>query len=371
MPIVGLAVWLPALAVGCRSAPAPEMRPSKPLSTPSDPLRFLTESRPLQGELLLPGPAPRPPASPDGLSERSCAPCHAEIAAEWDASLHHRSFENAYFARAYSLEKTAFCRKCHAPSADPGKEPPEAARALGVGCLSCHGSPRGIVGIVGSEGSANGHPVVGDSRLATTLACGGCHQFDFPHGPGQPKPMQNTLEEHKLSSYSDLPCQDCHMKAVTGPNGRSHRDHRFRVQGDPEMMAQAVRVESVRFSRGEARLSIAPGKIGHSFPTGDLFRQVEVRAFPLDGAGRPLPMVARETLGRRFRIQFVNTSAAARETRDSRLTGPREVKLSLPLWARRAKWQIVWQRLPRALADKLALPWSPQEFVAREGTVER
>src|SRR5262245_3556533 len=71
--------------------------------------------------LLLPGPAPRPPLEPvagiGAPTDASCARCHEEIAAEWDASLHHHSWQNPYFVRAYALEPTPFCRKCHAPSA--------------------------------------------------------------------------------------------------------------------------------------------------------------------------------------------------------------------------------------------------------------
>src|SRR4051812_1823961 len=45
----------------------------------------------------------------------ACAGCHVEIAAEWEASLHHASATDPLYLRAFALEPLAFCRECHAP----------------------------------------------------------------------------------------------------------------------------------------------------------------------------------------------------------------------------------------------------------------
>jgi hypothetical protein len=287
--------------------------------------------------------------------------------------LHHRAWENGYFERAYAGERGAFCRACHAPGADPSAEPPRAAREAGVGCTTCHVVPAGVVGARAVAFHEGGHDVIGDGRLATAAACAACHAFPFPGPPGfDAGPMQDTIGEHRRSGASAIPCQGCHMPVVASRGGGTHRSHGFRVQGDQAMLAQAVVVRDAALGEGEVRLSVEPGKIGHAFPTGDLFRQVEVRAEPIDKAGRPLGAGAREILGRTFGIERAGRDAMVRVQRsDTRLDGPRTFSLAVPRWARRARWQIVWQRLPPSLAARLGMKMSEHEAVVLEGVVTR
>jgi hypothetical protein len=287
-----------------------------------------------------------------------------------------------------------FCRKCHAPGADPSAEPPPAAREAGVGCTACHVVPAGIVGARGAPAREDGHEVIGDARLATPAACGGCHDFALPGPPGfDAGPMQDTLGEHRRSSASATTCQGCHMPKVPSHAGRgpgqppgpladeprypetpgaTHRSHAFRVQGDRDMLAQAVVVKAAELQKGEVRLSIEPGAIGHAFPTGDLNRQVEVRAAPIDAAGHELTAGSSEILGRTFGPMQAGRGIQVRVQRsDSRLTGPRTVVLSVPPSTRRARWQIVWQRLPPALSARLGMVMSDHERVVIEGVLTR
>ncbi len=349
-----------------------------PLSSPT--------SYPAARDILLPGPAPRPPLQPIadiGLpTDAGCARCHEEIAAEQDASLHHNAWQNAYFARAYAEEKTPFCRKCHAPGADPEAEPPAAAREAGVGCTTCHVVPAGVVGTRAMAAQEKGHAVLGDPRLATPAACGACHDFAFPGPPGVTTgPMQDTLGEHRRSTESGKPCQECHMPLVPSRGGGSHRSHAFRVQGDAAMLAKAVVVKEATLEDGQLRLSLAPGTLGHAFPTGDLFRRAEVRATPLDasgkdlsgGAGHPAFATSREVLGRTFAPAPLGKSgmAVTVQRSDTRLAGPRTIVLAVPPGTRRAKWQIVWQRLPPWLAEHFRMRMADNETVLLEGSVSR
>lgn len=379
--------------------------------TPRAPLRALALA--LAGALLaiagpagtrdlpLPGPAPRARLEPvDGIglpTDERCAGCHEEIAAEWRSSLHHRAWENPYFVRAYAAEPLPFCRKCHAPGADPSAEPPPAAREAGVGCTTCHVVPAGIVGVRGharaqapasapasASASASalaqparedGHDVIGDARLATPAACGGCHDFALPGPPGfDAGKMQDTLGEHRRSAASTTTCQGCHMPLVPSQKapGGTHRSHAFRVQGDRGMLAQAVVVKGAELRKGEVRLEIAPGAIGHAFPTGDLHRQVEVRAAPIDPAGHALTAGSSEILGRTFGPARAGHGTLVRVQRsDTRLTGPRTIVLPVPPATRRARWQIVWQRLPPGMAARLGMVMSDHEMVVIEGVVTR
>lgn len=328
-------------------------------------------------DIPLPGPAPRAKlaAIPDmGLpTDARCARCHDEIAAEWRGSLHHRAWLNPYFMRSYALEPTPFCRKCHAPSADPAAEPPPEAREAGIGCTTCHVIPAGIVGSRGVARRPDAHEVIGDPRMATPAACGNCHDFAFPGPPdAPPAPMQDTLEEHKRSGHAATPCQGCHMPLVPSRAGPMHRSHGFRVQGDRAMMARAVVVKSAALSQGEVRLEIAPGAIGHAFPTGDLYRQVEVRAMRIDAAGRALGSAASVTLGRTFGPARHGSEMIPRVQRsDTRLVGPRTIALPVPPESKRARWQIVWQKMPPSLAARLGMPMADQETVVVEGVVSR
>lgn len=328
-------------------------------------------------DIPLPGPAPRAglePIAGIGLpTDERCASCHQEIAAEWRSSLHHHAWTNAYFVRSYALEPQAFCRKCHAPSADPNAEPPPEAREAGIGCTTCHVVPAGIVGARSLPRRDGGHEVIGDPRLATPAACGNCHDFPFPAPPGHDiGPMQDTLGEHRRSAFASTTCQGCHMPPAPSRGGGTHRHHGFRVQGDRAMMARAVEVKRAELRKGELRLEIAPGAIGHAFPTGDVFRQAEVRATPIDPAGHAVAPTSSEPLGRTFGpARHGNTVIPRVQKSDTRLAGPRVISLPVPPAARRAKWQIVWQKLPPQLAARLGMVMSEHEMVVAEGVVTR
>jgi len=156
------------------------------------------------------------------------------------------------------------------------------------------------------------------------------------------------------------------------PPGRTHRSHTFRVQGDRAMLAQAVELTGATLGKGEVQLAIAPGKIGHAFPTGDVFRRVEVRVEAMDAAGRALGAGATEILGRTFGPAPGGYEGVMRVQRsDSRLVGPRTLVLKVPAATRRARWQMVWQRLPPWLATRLGMAMSEHEMVVLEGTVSR
>lgn len=284
--------------------------------------------------------------------------------------MHHRAWQNEYFVRAYAAEPLAFCRKCHAPGADPKAEPTEAAREAGVGCTTCHVVPAGIVGVHAMAAKEGGHEVLGDARIATTAACASCHEFAFPGPPGADVGrMQDTLGEHARSAASTSTCQDCHMPRVRSTGGGAHRGHDFRVQGDREAMAKAVVVEKAEIHEGELHLDLAPGAIGHAFPTGDLHRRVEVRAAALDAKGRELGE-SREVLGRTFGpVREGRNAFVPAERSDTRLVGRRSFVFPLPKGAQKARYRVVWQRLPPAMAQSFGMKMSDHEMVVLEGIV--
>jgi hypothetical protein len=138
------------------------------------------------------------------------------------------------------------------------------------------------------------------------------------------------------------------------------------------MLGQAVVVKEAELAKGEVRLTIAPGSVGHAFPTGDLYRRAEVRAVPVDPAGHVLAPGSSEALERTFTTKRFGHDATLRVQRsDTRLAGPRTLVLPVPRSTRRARWQIVWQRLPPWLAERLGMTMADHETVVLEGVVTR
>jgi hypothetical protein len=326
----------------------------------------------------LPGPAPRAhrTTAPDiKKANDECASCHAEIAEEWRASLHRQAWIDPVFQKAYAIEPAAFCRGCHAPEAKPSTMPGEAEQAVGVGCTTCHVQGETIVGAAVSGRAPHG--VFGDARMATRQACAACHQFDFP---GEPLPMQDTLNEHAASSFAATECQACHMPLVLpkGPSARPHKSHAFRVIDDPSMIRRAARLSASRLSARKVEITVAAGDVGHAFPTGDMFRRLEVRAEALSASGEVIAKADPVTLGRTFtdRPRDPEKSLAFHRTEaeDTRVPPPgagpaRVVELSFgkPVGAARIRWQVAYQRMGNAMAASFGVEQAIDEVIVGEG----
>jgi hypothetical protein len=206
--------------------------------------------------------------------DRGCVGCHEKEAAEWRGSRHHHADTNAAYRAAFALEPSAFCRSCHAPESDPRKEPPRAVSELGVGCVTCHVTEDGIVLAAPRDGdtTAAPHPVRPSSDFAMTGGCAGCHEFPFPGKASDDDRhlMQTTVREHRRSPAADRSCASCHMPPVAG--GRSHA---FAEVRDPRWLRQALLATAERTQDG-VRVTLVQQEPGHGFPTGDLFRRLEI-----------------------------------------------------------------------------------------------
>jgi hypothetical protein len=312
----------------------------------------------------LPGPAPQDrEAGFDAAAENArCESCHADIAAEWRGSLHHAAWDDPLFLTAYVIEPQAFCRGCHAPEGDPEVMPSEAARRLGVGCVTCHVQGGDVVGVHARSGGDHG--VRGDARLATAAACDGCHQFEFP--VAQDAPMQGTGEEHAASPHAGESCQSCHMKRVADADGREHTRHDFRVFGDRDLLASAVVARAARSGDRAIAVTLRTGAVGHAVPTGDMFRRLEVRARAGTDAAPPA------ILARRFRFVDGPEGRERRQIGDERLPAsgaPRVVTLAFdaPIAAREVRWQVVYQRMAEDMATLFGVDPAADEIIVAEG----
>ena len=85
--------------------------------------------------------------------------------------------------------------------------------------------------------------------------------------------MQRTLTEHRASGEEGETCASCHMKMRGG-----HADHRFAASRDDAFVKSAISVRARRSSATTVEVSLTPARVGHAFPTGDLFRRVRISA---------------------------------------------------------------------------------------------
>lgn len=323
--------------------------------------------------ISLPGPSPRArDVGHDTVAEnRACASCHQAIAAEWEGSLHHEAWVDPVFQAAYAIEKQAFCRGCHAPEADAAAEPDAGAQQVGVGCTTCHVQGATIVSANASPGAPHG--VFEDARMATKSACAGCHQFDFP---GLDMPMQDTLAEHESSSFAGTACQTCHMPTVSTAGGNRHRSHAFAVISNPDMIRSAATVSARRVGPKEVEVTIASAVVGHAFPTGDMFRRLEVRASAVDASGAVIATADPVHLGRLFndRPHRPGGTFERMQLSDTRVPppgagGPRRIALRFdrPVGAAEIVWGVYYQRMGSAMAASFGIDQATDEVVVEEG----
>lgn len=297
----------------------------------------------------------------------ACEACHVEVAREWRGSLHQRADLEPAYRRAFAIEPLPFCRSCHAPEAVPAlEEPPEVAE-LGVGCVSCHltgdddrvlASPR-----VHAAPESAPHPVVRDARFATASACAGCHEFAFPglRGGDVAELMQSTVREHAASASSDRSCADCHMPTLEG----TRRSHAFVASRSEEIVRSAVDVEVVRLD-DRVRVVLRPKVSGHAFPTGDLFRRVEIAVEVL---GPDRLVLARELRHLARHFELAPGATGRKLVRDDRVHHePRTVEIPTPPSEQREiAYRVAYQRVAHPLDAGFEEAIVEGEIVIAEG----
>jgi hypothetical protein len=290
------------------------------------------------------------------VSNELCENCHTEVAKEWRASIHRNSWKEPAFQRAFLLEPEPFCQGCHAPEADPNQPVPVALADMGTGCVSCHVVGDAVLAAQTSHprGPAP-HKVVRDGRLDGEYACAGCHEFAFPKGKepwGTPSLLQSTVTEYRNSPAYGKGCASCHMPRV-GDQG--HRNHQFLSSRDDSLIRSAVNVKAYRIAPSKVEITLVSKVRGHKFPTGDLFRRLEVLVEAVSPDESVL--VSKSVyLGRHFPWRSPARGMAARRTvgADDRLTEiPRTLTLDLGPRAKHAliRYRISYQRVAHPTSE--------------------
>lgn len=311
------------------------------------------------------------------VANAACESCHLEEAREWRASRHRSANTNPAYRRAFAVEPSSFCQGCHAPESEGAAPPPVEVSAMGVGCVTCHVVEEGTV-IAAAKERPEGlhrptsapHGVLVSRDFGGPGACASCHEFSFParagEGPGEL--MQTTLREHAASASSGRACASCHM-----PRRRSHRSHAFAETRDPAWLRSALEVRAAIGSVGSVVLTLRQTRPGHAFPTGDLFRRLEVGAELVDGSGRALRRDVRH-LARHFEVRV---GGRGRElVGDDRLRDePVEVDLDVTCPGEgdpgaRVRWWVTYQRVAEAFrGDRPEEALVESEVLLHEGTL--
>jgi hypothetical protein len=346
----GAAAWALAaclIALACCTAPpaaAPSESAGADIAEPGAPA------------IEMPGPA-RGRREQAAALNAECERCHAPEAREWRASLHREADLVPAYRRAFAIEPMPFCRSCHAPEANPEEPESDAVAAIGVGCVTCHVTGSAVLAAPlrnPASPALSPHPIVRDARFAGDGACAGCHEFGFPSTPGRETrdKMQWTMTEHARSAAADVPCAGCHM-----PLERGRRSHTFAASRDPAMLARAAHITAERDGPSSVRITLAPAEAGHAFPTGDLFRRIEVLA-QIDGPDHMVLGSDVQYLGRHFERR--GAGSGRRLVRDDRLFGaPVTVTLSLGPDAagRPIAYRVAYQRIehPVGTGDEAAV----------------
>ena len=130
-------------------------------------------------------------------------------------------------------------------------------------------------------------------------------------------------------------------------SGGPRRGHGFEVASDPAMLRRAL-VAKVTRTDESVVFDLAPGEVGHAFPTGDLFRRLLLVA-EVVGDDYQLVAHAEHALGRHFRFETgAHGGKFQRELSDDRVQNvPQQVDLRIGPLARGQpiRWRIEWQRV--------------------------
>ncbi|MCX4240794.1 multiheme c-type cytochrome [Paraliomyxa miuraensis] len=397
MSALGPSWWalLGLLVVACEAGPAgpavvvPHIEPtstSPTMASEPEPVVVRPAWRDGDGALVraehwLPGPArlddpPRDPAARH-LADGACQRCHHAIAHDWLGSQHAGSWSSPAFQRAFASEPRAFCQRCHAPEERASTavgEVTEPAASLGVGCVTCHVQPGTTEVWAAPRAGAHQpdrpapHPIARSPAFAGPQACARCHEFPFPDHAlrDHPLAMQSTVTEHGRSAFAALSCADCHMPRDA--DGR--RSHGFPGAYDGAMLAQALEIDAARPTPSTIRIRLAPGRVGHAVPTGDLLRRLELRV-QVDGEDEPA-FTATKLFGRRFGQAYQSSGVIVRdELADDRVgTGPdagvhvATFTLPAPLAGSPVRWQVLHQRVAAMSRDPWRAPIEGQVQVA-------
>jgi|GEM_PF-1248593 len=223
------------------------------------------------------------------VNAKSCQTCHKEVYENWFNSRHRVAFTNELYHDSHEREPMTWCINCHAPFINKGDNIDNPNLRLqkedGISCNVCHVREGKVLVSKLPSINQNRKSLLHDYKINTEMdksaLCANCHQFNFPtilSSKDKSKfayshlPMQNTVGEFE-DSYFKLygECQSCHLERDTS------RTHKFSGGHDKERLADSIFITGEKIGTHTVLLSVLSVGIGHSFPTGDLFRALKIK----------------------------------------------------------------------------------------------
>lgn len=252
-------------------------------------------------------------------SSKDCERCHKSIYKNHQKSAHANSWKDPIFLEAFQKEPKQWCMNCHAPlhafeSNFNFKtvffyQSSNELWTEGVNCAVCH--VRGNV-IFGKQtrNDIKDHKVLSDKSFSDNTLCQNCHQFNFPKFHSPEIEYTNVLMQETSSEaetffsyiYGSNLCVNCHLKSEHRLNGTVF---------DLDWIDNwKVSVSTHEIGNGYGvNLSLKYPKMGHKFPTGDLFRSLIFRVYDQNQK-----MIMEERFEKKIRILDLY------EVRDTRLS---------------------------------------------------
>jgi hypothetical protein len=224
-------------------------------------------------------------------SSKDCGACHEGIYEEWSNTRHRVAFTNKLYKESHEKEPLIWCVNCHAPIMKSNGDPEKIQDRLfvedGVSCIVCHKRGDKIL-TARIPSKPKEHEYIEVKEMRRSEFCENCHQFNFPVGTGNVphknfkfsnQPMQNTFTEWQMSYfYGKETCQDCHMETKT-----NYKTHNFPGGHNRDYLAKTFSLSLEKVSDDDAKLIVTAKRLGHAFPTGDLFRTLVIRLLDKKG----------------------------------------------------------------------------------------
>ncbi len=321
-------------------------------------------------------------------SHQKCQPCHSAIAREWSESMHGNSTleKDPLFALMFGKAKAAVgdkvkkgCRKCHNPMWQPNTDT-QPASAEGVTCVVCHQVTSDHPKTTLASGEASRLDPTRTAGGAAQALCLSCHAI---RKTGKGVPICVTGSENKHAGSAK--CVDCHMAARVGPasmgvKSKEHRSHAFPGGHVASLVASAASLSlALDAEKNEIVVTVIPGALGHSLPTGNPMRHVvlEVAALNAKGAvvwrNRPEAEPLLEKRDSVFMRAFQSAEgkapvppfASAGDPSDNRVENatPRELRYPWPKGAQSITASLLYHLAPAAILEEANAPQTWREPV--------
>ncbi|WP_158586419.1 multiheme c-type cytochrome [Leptospira stimsonii] len=224
-------------------------------------------------------------------SAADCKPCHKVVYGNWNRSRHKVAHTNEIYRSSFSQEPMQWCENCHSPlrsSLDQTPFKPEE----GISCNVCHVRQGKILSSKDPNPSRKKyHEYILIESFGTEELCASCHQFNFPTwlslkdhiSPFEYSNlnMQDTVNEWRHSGFAnESNCIDCHLAPST------NNTHSFRGGHSISELKKSLELEAEYVGPRTIEVRIISLGIGHSYPTGDLFRALRLKVYSESGKFR-------------------------------------------------------------------------------------